>query len=83
MHHRKVEGTWPTETSHVARGTDTIPLVVANETGLCLNRRRANAAALAASGLQDWEWEPAGSLGSELTAHEGVWNTPPQTVTAG
>ena len=73
----RAEGTGRTETSHVARGTETIPVVVANEPGDCLNRVRVKAAAVADPGLEDIARCAAAQHGVTLRTPQGVWNTPP------
>jgi hypothetical protein len=50
-HCQTAEGTGPTETSHVARGTETIPVVAASEPGLCPNHTRVQGGSRCAYGV--------------------------------
>jgi hypothetical protein len=52
-HRRDAEGTGGTETSHVPRGTDSIPVVAASEPGLAQTGRVSSRQALRARG-----WKP-------------------------
>lgn len=81
-HIAHVEGTGGTETSHVPRGTETIPGVVANETGAAETAAPAKPAGVGRAGLDGPPDGVAGPSASQKPCQlaERRWKGRPERV---
>jgi hypothetical protein len=76
-HLRDAEGTGGTETSHVPRGTDSIPVVAASEPGLAQTACVLKPAGVAHVGLEAAPGRAAARHEARGGARENAWNALP------